>query len=183
MDKQFSNSIFLFYLTVLFAPVELKPLSFNFFPEGGTHIFGRTGMCVPLCSNGSFFFFFFFYKKYFNMPVPVLFLFVCLFVFILFLFFYFFLFFLFCFYQNILNHGSTFLTEPKFSGFRMAKIAKFLKNWPIFQEKSLKMGTLFCQGFWGSSGISLSNSNLSTPPGAFSFSTNFKWVVYSWRFV
>ena len=49
------------------------------------------------------------------------------------------------FYQKILKHGSTFLTEPKFSGFRMAKIAKFLKNGPIFQEKTLKMGTLFCQ--------------------------------------
>ena len=52
------------------------------------------------------------------------------------------------FYQKILKHGSTFLTEPKFSGFRMAKpwkIAKFLKNGPIFQDKSLKMGTLFCQ--------------------------------------
>ena len=44
--------------------------------------------------------------------------------------------------------GSTFLTEPKFLGFRMAKtpkIVKFLKNGPSFQEKSLKMGTLFCQ--------------------------------------
>ena len=52
------------------------------------------------------------------------------------------------FYKKILKHGSTFLIEPKFSGFRMAKtlkIAKFLKNGPIFQEKSLKMGTLFCQ--------------------------------------
>ena len=45
------------------------------------------------------------------------------------------------FYQKILKHGSTFLTEPKFSGFRMAKtpkIAKFLKNGPIFQELPLK---------------------------------------------
>ena len=52
------------------------------------------------------------------------------------------------FYQKILKHGSTFLTEPKYLGFCMAKtlkIAKFLKNGPIFQEKSLKMGTLFCQ--------------------------------------
>ena len=52
------------------------------------------------------------------------------------------------FYQKILKHGLTFLTEPKFLGFRMAKtpkIAKFLKNGPNFQEKSLKMGTLFCQ--------------------------------------
>ena len=52
------------------------------------------------------------------------------------------------FYQKILKHRSTFLTEPKFSGFRMVKtlkIATFLKNGPIFQEKSLKMGILFCQ--------------------------------------
>ena len=44
--------------------------------------------------------------------------------------------------------GQTFLTEPKLSGFCMVKtpkITKFLKNEPIFQEKSLKMGTLFCQ--------------------------------------
>ena len=50
------------------------------------------------------------------------------------------------FYQKILKHGLTFLTEHKFSGFRMAKtpkIAKFLKNGPIYQEKSLIMGTLF----------------------------------------
>ena len=38
------------------------------------------------------------------------------------------------FYPKILKHGSTFLTEPKFSGFRMAKIVKFLKNGPIFQK-------------------------------------------------
>ena len=52
------------------------------------------------------------------------------------------------FYQKILKHGPTFLTEPKFSGFCMAKppkITKFLKNGPIFQEKTLKMGTLFWQ--------------------------------------
>ena len=52
------------------------------------------------------------------------------------------------FYQKILKHGLTFLTDHKFSGFRMAKtpkIAKFLKNGPIYQEKSLIMGTLFCQ--------------------------------------
>ena len=38
-------------------------------------------------------------------------------------------------YQKILKHGSTFLTEPKFWGFCMAKtpkIAKFLKKGPIF---------------------------------------------------
>ena len=49
------------------------------------------------------------------------------------------------FYQKILKHGSAFLTEPKFSGFRMAKTPKITKkflNGPIFQEKSLKMGTL-----------------------------------------
>ena len=95
---------------------------------GGTQIFGRTRMCR---SNGSLF-----YKKSLNMG-PI-------------------------FYQKILKHGSTFLTEPKFLGFRLAKtlkianflkngqaktlkIAKFLKNGPIFQEKSLKMGTFFCQ--------------------------------------
>ena len=94
---------------------------------GGTHIIGRTGMCR---SNGSLF-----YKKSLNMG-PV-------------------------FYPKILKHGSTFLTEPKFLGFRLAKtlkiakflkngqaktlkIIKFLKNEPIFQEKSLKMGTFFC---------------------------------------
>ena len=52
------------------------------------------------------------------------------------------------FYQKILKHGSTFLTEPKILGFGMAKtpeITKFLKNGPIFQEKSLKIGTLFSQ--------------------------------------
>ena len=52
------------------------------------------------------------------------------------------------FYQKILKHGSTFLTEPKFLGLRMAKtlkITNFLENRPIFQEKSLKMGTFFCQ--------------------------------------
>ena len=41
------------------------------------------------------------------------------------------------FYQKILKRGSTFLTEPKFSGFHMAKtpkIAKFLKNGPIFRK-------------------------------------------------
>ena len=50
------------------------------------------------------------------------------------------------FYQKILKHGSTFLTEPKFLGFRMAKtpkIAKFLKNGPFFQEKNLKNGYPF----------------------------------------
>ena len=50
------------------------------------------------------------------------------------------------FLQEILKHGSTFLTEPKFSGFRMAKtlkIVKFLKNGPIFQEKILKNGYPF----------------------------------------
>ena len=95
---------------------------------GGTQIFGRTGMCR---SNGSLF-----YKKSLNMG-PV-------------------------FYPKILKHGSTFLTEPKFVGFRLAKtlkiakflkngqaktlkITKFLKNEPIFQEKSLKMGTFSAQ--------------------------------------
>ena len=64
------------------------------------------------------------------------------------------------FLQEILKHGSHFLPKkslnmrqlfclsPNFRGFRMAKtpkIAKVLKNGPIFQEKTLKMGTLFCQ--------------------------------------
>ena len=41
-----------------------------------------------------------------------------------------------------LNMGPIFLNEPKFSAFRMAKtlkIAKIVKNGPIFQEKSLTM--------------------------------------------
>ena len=76
----------------------------GWFGGGGTHIFGRTGMCR---SNVSLF-----CKKSLNMG-PV-------------------------FYQKILKHGSTFLTEPKFLGFRHPKIAKFLKNEPSFQEKSLK---------------------------------------------
>ena len=63
--------------------------------------------CTGMCrSNGSLF-----YKKSLNMD-PV-------------------------FYQKILKHGSTFLTVPKFSGFRMAKtpkVAKFLKNGPIFKK-------------------------------------------------
>ena len=66
---------------------------------GGTHIFGRTGMCR---SNGSLF-----HKKSLNMG-PV-------------------------FYQKILKHGSTFLTEPKFLGFR--KPRKSRNFW--------KMGLLF----------------------------------------
>ena len=52
------------------------------------------------------------------------------------------------FYQKILKHGSTFLTEPKFSGFRMAKTPEnreIFENGSIFQEKTLKMGTLFWQ--------------------------------------
>ena len=43
------------------------------------------------------------------------------------------------FYKKSLNMGPNFLTEPKFLGFRMVKtlkIAKFVKNGPIFQEKS-----------------------------------------------
>ena len=58
--------------------------------------------------------------------------------------------------QEILKHGSrlkikilksNFLTEPKFSGFCMAKtpkIAKFVKNGSLFQEKSLKVAIFFC---------------------------------------
>ena len=41
------------------------------------------------------------------------------------------------FYQKILKHESTFLIEPKFLGFRMAKtqkIVKFSKNGPSFKN-------------------------------------------------
>ena len=83
--------------------------------RGGTHIFGRTGMCR---SNGSLF-----HKKSLNMG-PV-------------------------FYQKILKHGSTFLTEPKFFGFSHGENPKnreiFKKLRLFFKKKSLKMGTLFCQ--------------------------------------
>ena len=51
------------------------------------------------------------------------------------------------FYQKILKHGSTFLTEPKFLGFRMPKnpkIAKFLKNgYPFLPKSPLNMGRGF----------------------------------------
>ena len=86
--------------------------------QGGTHIFGRTGMCRP---NESLF-----YKKSLNMG-PI-------------------------FYpKKSLNMGQLFWLSPKlrdFRGFRMAKtpkMAEFLKNRPIFEGKSLKMGTLFGQ--------------------------------------
>ena len=49
------------------------------------------------------------------------------------------------FYQKILKHGSTFLTEPKFLGFRMAKTPKitiFFK-WAYFSRKILKNGYPF----------------------------------------
>ena len=51
------------------------------------------------------------------------------------------------FYQKILKHGSTFLTEPKFSGFRKAYTQKreIFEKWAYFSRKTLKMGTLFCQ--------------------------------------
>ena len=39
--------------------------------------------------------------------------------------------------QKILEHGSTFLTEPQITWFT-PKITKFLKNMPIFEGKSLK---------------------------------------------
>ena len=84
------------------------------------------------------------------------------------------------FYKKSLNMGQLFWLSPN------PKIAKFLKNGPIFQEKSLKMGTLFCQksplkmgrwvGFWGSSGTPLSNSNLSTPPGAVCIQVRLTWI-------
>ena len=79
---------------------------------GGTHIFGRTGMCR---SNGSLF-----YKKSLNMG-PV-------------------------FYQKILKHGSTFLTEPKFSGFSHSENPEnreIFENWTNFSRKILKNGYPF----------------------------------------
>ena len=84
------------------------------------------------------------------------------------------------FYQKILKHGSTFLTEPKFLDFHMAKnpkIMKFLKKWPYFSRKILKNGYPFLpkspfkmgRGFEAQaapgSSTPLSNSNLSTPSG------------------
>ena len=77
--------------------------------------------------------------------------------------------------QKILKHGSTFLTEPQimwFSGFFTLKIAEFLKNRPIFEGKSLKMGTLFAKialkdgyGFWGSSSTPTVQLKSEYPPG------------------
>ena len=49
---------------------------------------------------------------------------------------------------NLKLKPSLFTPFPGGGGGGMAKtlkIAKFLKNGPSFQEKSLKMGTLFCQ--------------------------------------
>ena len=79
--------------------------------------------------------------------------------------------------------GQLFWLSPKwhdFRGFRHAKtpkITEFLKNRPIFEGKSLKMGTFLVKiilkdgyGFWGSCGTPrtpLSNSNLSTPLGLY----------------
>ena len=45
------------------------------------------------------------------------------------------------FYQQILKHGSTFLTEPKFLGFRMAKNPKnheIFEKWAYFSREILK---------------------------------------------
>ena len=56
------------------------------------------------------------------------------------------------FYKKILKHGSNFLTQSKFSGFRMAKTQKSQNLWKMdlfFQEKNpnnglpLKMGRGF----------------------------------------
>ena len=128
-----------------FNPVQSISSNFGYISTpgggGGTHIFGRTGMCR---SNGSLF-----YKKSLNMGPVFL-------------------------PKKSLNMGQLFWLSPKLRdvrGFRQnPKIAKFLKNRPTFEGKSLKMGTLFGQitlkdgyGFWGSSGKPLSNSNLSTP--------------------
>ena len=53
------------------------------------------------------------------------------------------------FYKKSLNMGPIFWLSPNFLGFRMVKApkiaAKFVKNWPIFKEKSVTMATLFCQ--------------------------------------
>ena len=85
---------------------------------GGTHTFSRMGMCRP---NGSLF-----YKKSLNMG-PI-------------------------FYpKKSLNMGQLLWLSPKLCdcwGFHQAKtqkIVEFLKNRPIFEGKSLKMGTLFGQ--------------------------------------
>ena len=50
------------------------------------------------------------------------------------------------FYQKILKHGSTFLTEPKFSSFRMAKTpqnCEIFEKWAYFSRKLLKNGYPF----------------------------------------
>ena len=50
------------------------------------------------------------------------------------------------FYQKILEHGSTFLTEPKLSGFRMVKTpknCKIFEKWAYFSRKILKNGYPF----------------------------------------
>ena len=104
----------------------IKPWSLCFWWPTGTSVFYMNGLshfCVWLLGGGRVLtYIFFFYKKSLNMG-PV-------------------------FYKKILKHGSNFLTEPKFLGFHMAKtpkITNFVKTGPIFQEKSLTMGTLFCQ--------------------------------------
>ena len=91
------------------------------------------------------------------------------------------------FYQKILKHGSTFLTEPKFLGFRLAKtlkIAKFLKNGPIFQEKSLKMGTFFCQNHpyrWVGV-LRLERHTSVQPPGQETCLNKYIRVVNKWSY-
>ena len=48
--------------------------------------------------------------------------------------------------QKILKHGSTFLTEPKFSGFRMSKNpenSEIFEKWAYFWRKILKNGYPF----------------------------------------
>ena len=54
--------------------------------------------------------------------------------------------------QEILKHGSCFLQKKSLNMgpifwlmAKTPKIVKFVKNGPVFQEKSLTMGTLFCQ--------------------------------------
>ena len=86
--------------------------------------------------------------------------------------------------------GQPFWLSPKlhdFRGFRHAKtpkVTEFLKNRPIFEGKSLKMGTFLAKitlkdgyGFWGSSGTPLSNSHLSTPPDCASWRLSYTALV------
>ena len=112
---------------------------------GGTHIFGRTGMCCP---NGSLF-----YKKSLHMG-PVFLPKISL-------------------NMGQLFWLSPKLCD--FWGFAMRKPQKSRNFWKIglfLKKKPLKWVPFLAKitlkdgyGFWGSSGTPLSNSNLSTPRG------------------